>query len=341
MRVEEFDYYLPASLIAQVPIEPRDASRLLVVDRAASSLAHHLFSQLPDLLHSGDLLVVNDSRVMPARLHGVRTRGGGAAEVLLLRDLGENRWLCLTRPAKRIRTGDVLTFGAGTLSGEVQEECSEGQRVIRFDVANGTFMAVLAQLGEMPLPPYIHSRLENPERYQTVYARELGSAAAPTAGLHFTPGLLDRIRQAGIGVAYVTLHVGLGTFRPVQVDEVTQHHMHAEYGILSAETAAEIASVRSRGGHVIAVGTTAMRVLESAALAAPDSAWSGWTDIFIYPGFTFRVVDALVTNFHLPRSTLLMLVSAFAGKRLIDEAYAEAIRERYRFFSFGDAMLLL
>ncbi len=341
MRVDEFDYDLPLDRIAQTPIEPRDSSRLLVVNRAERSLSHTVFSDLPHILRAGDLLVLNDSRVLPARLHGARARGGGVAEVLVLRDLGELRWLCLTRPAKRIHNGDVLTFGAEELTAVVQEELDGGQRVLQFGVMHGTFMDALAQLGEMPLPPYIHSRLEHPDRYQTVYAREPGSAAAPTAGLHFTSRLLERLDQAGIHVAYVTLHIGLGTFRPVQVEEVDRHHMHAEFGVLPVETAQAIANARSRGGRVVAVGTTALRVLETSALVAECAAWSGWTDIFIYPGFTFRAVDALVTNFHLPRSTLLMLVSAFAGKDLIDWAYITAIAEGYRFFSFGDATLIL
>ncbi len=341
MRVDEFDYDLPPELIAQTPIEPRDGSRLLVVDRAQGILAHRLFADLPRLLHRGDVLVLNDSRVLPARLHGRRAPSGGAAELLLLRDLGQCRWLCLSRPAKRIRTGCRLSFGSDALIAVVREELDEGQRVIEFDVEPGEFAGLLARFGEMPLPPYIHRPLENPERYQTVYAREPGSAAAPTAGLHFTPALLDRMEHMGIAIAYVTLHVGLGTFRPVQVDEVDDHRMHAEYGVLPAETAATIGKARARGGRVVAVGTTAVRVLESAALVGPDMAWSGWTDIFIYPGFRFRAVDALVTNFHLPRSTLLMLVSALAGKALIDQAYATAVADRYRFFSFGDAMLIL
>jgi S-adenosylmethionine:tRNA ribosyltransferase-isomerase len=342
MRVDEFDYALPPDLIAQTPIEPRDSSRLLVVDRAHGTFTHRRFFDLPELLRPGDTMVLNDSRVLPARLHGTRDGTGGAAEVLLLRHLGERRWLCLARPAKRIRNGRVLTFGSGALRAEVQDELDDGQRVLEFDVEPVEFESVLARLGEMPLPPYIHSPLNDPERYQTVYARVPGSAAAPTAGLHFTPGLLDRVEQIGARVAYVTLHVGLGTFRPVQVDEVANHHMHAEYGVLPLDTAAAMAEARASGGRVIAVGTTALRVLEAAAfLAGKDAPWSGWTDIFIYPGFEFRAVDALVTNFHLPRSTLLMLVSALAGKSLVDRAYATAIAERYRFFSFGDAMLIV
>jgi len=341
MRTSDFDYLLPPDLIAQTPIEPRDASRLLVVDRQSGELAHRQFRDLPEYLRSGDVLVLNDSRVLPARLRGTRLRGGGFAELLLLRDLGADRWLCLSRPAKRLRLGDALSIGANTLQATVCELAPEGQRVVQFATNGRPLLEVLAGLGEMPLPPYIHERLRDPERYQTVYARDPGSAAAPTAGLHFTRDLMDAVDRTGAHLAFVTLHVGLGTFRPVQTDDISQHRMHAEFGILPAETVALVGEARSRGSRVVVVGTTALRVLESAAIQAPGAAWSGWTDLFITPGFEFRVADALVTNFHLPRSTLLMLVSAFAGKELVERAYAAAIDQRYRFFSFGDAMLIL
>lgn len=339
MRTNEFDYHLPAELIAQRPADRRDSSRLLVVDRASGSLAHRHFADLPEYLRAGDTLVVNDSRVLPARLKGIRLASGGTVELLLLQELAPDRWLALTRPAKRLRPGDRMAFGA--LAAVIAEEREEGMRVVRFEVGDRPLRAWLEEVGELPLPPYIHERLVDPERYQTVYAREAGSVAAPTAGLHFTPELLSLLAQRGIQVAPVTLHVGLGTFRPVHVEEIAAHTMHAEYGVLPAETAAALAATRECGGRVVAVGTTAVRVLESAALMGQDAEWSGWTDIFIYPGFRFRAVDALITNFHLPRSTLLMLVSAFAGKDLIDRAYATAVEERYRFFSFGDAMLIL
>jgi S-adenosylmethionine:tRNA ribosyltransferase-isomerase len=341
MRTEDFHYDLPAELIAQQPAPRRDASRLLVVDRARQRLGHHIFSDLPDLLEAGDLLVLNDSRVRPARLRGVREPGGGTAELLLLRQLEPADWLCLARPAKRLRPGVELRFGQGDLRGTVQATLEDGQRVVHFTPADETLETLLATHGELPLPPYIHGYSADPERYQTVYARETGSVAAPTAGLHFTPDLLQILAQRGIHTATVTLHVGIGTFKPVQTETVAAHRMHAEFGVLPAETAAAVAVTRQAGHRVVAVGTTAVRVLESAALAGQPAGWSGWTDIFIYPGFQFQVCDALITNFHLPRSTLLMLVAAFAGKSLMDLAYQEAIARRYRFYSFGDAMLIL
>ncbi len=341
MRTEDFDYTLPPDLIAQTPVEPRDASRLLVIDRKSGRLAHRTFADLPALLDPGDLVVLNDSRVLPARLKGARVRGGGAAELLLLRNLDGDRWLCLARPAKRMHVGDKLSFGNGALLALVEEILDDGQRIVRFECEGGAVAPLLARFGTLPLPPYIHQEPDDPDRYQTVYARDPGSAAAPTAGLHFTTGLLRRLDDAGIRIAAVTLHVGLGTFRPVQTEQVEQHVMHAEFGILPAETAAAIATARGAGNRVVAVGTTTVRVLETVAAAGRADAWSGWTDIFIYPGVPIRVTDALVTNFHLPKSSLLMLVSAFAGKPLIDRAYATAVSERYRFFSFGDAMLIL
>jgi S-adenosylmethionine:tRNA ribosyltransferase-isomerase len=340
MRTDEFDYYLPPELVAQTPVEPRDASRLLVVDRGENTISHEAFRDLPRFLRPGDLLVVNDSRVLPARLHGIRPHGG-AAELLLLRDFGDDRWLCLARPAKRMRVGDTLTFGDGPLRGTIIDELPDGQRMVSFETDGRPFLTLLAELGEMPLPPYIHQHPSDRERYQTVYSREPGSIAAPTAGLHFTSELLSRLSDFGIRLASVTLHVGLGTFKTVQVDHIEQHRMHAEFGVLPDETAQLIAETRERGNRVVAVGTTALRVLETAAAGGTIGAWSGWTEIFIYPGFKFRATDALVTNFHLPRSTLLMLISAFAGKELVDRAYSLAVAERYRFFSFGDAMLIV
>jgi S-adenosylmethionine:tRNA ribosyltransferase-isomerase len=341
MQTTDFDYHLPPDLIAQQPTARRDASRLLVVERATQRLRHHVFSDLPDLLAAGDLLVVNDSRVRPARLRGTRVPGGGAAELLLLRQLEPETWLCLARPARRLRPGTQVEFGQGRLHGTVWDALEEGQRVVRFAAGDRPLDDVIAALGELPLPPYIHAYPDDPERYQTVYARDPGSIAAPTAGLHFTPELLEALAQKGIQTASVTLHVGLGTFKPVQTDVVAEHRMHAEYGVLPVQTAAAIAATRRAGHRVVAVGTTAVRVLESVALAGQREGWSGWTEIFIYPGFQFQQCDALVTNFHLPRSTLLMLVSAFADKSLIDAAYREAIAHRYRFYSFGDAMLIL
>lgn len=341
MRTDDFDYYLPPELIAQQPLPRRDDSRLLVLDRRTEQISHSHFSDLPAYLQAGDLLVVNDSRVLRARLHGIRERTGGAVEVLLLRELDPDLWLSLARPAKRVRAGDRLLLADGRLLATVCEERAEGQRVLALDAGATPVRELLETVGELPLPPYVHEQPADPERYQTVYARAAGSVAAPTAGLHFTPELLQRLSEQGIERAAITLHVGLGTFRPVQVDRIADHIMHEEYGELPPSTALALRAAHARGRWVVAVGTTATRVLETAALHEADTPWAGWTDIFIYPGFTFRACDALITNFHLPRSTLLMLVSAFAGKELIERAYAEAIRERYRFYSFGDAMLIL
>lgn len=336
----DFSYDLPPELIAQQPANRRDGSRLLVIDRGTAEIAHYHFSDLPGLLKSGDLLIVNDSKVLPARLRGVRLSSGGSVELLLLQELTPDQWLTLARPAKRVRVGDVLQFGEGRLTAVVQEIREDGQRVVQLIGRDGTVHQLLDQIGELPLPPYIHQQAADRSRYQTVYAREPGSAAAPTAGLHFTEELLNHLRERGVAVRPVTLHVGLGTFRPVQVDRIEDHHMHAELGMLPPDTAAAIQATHAAGGRVIAVGTTVVRVLESAALAGATDGWSGWTSIFIYPGFTFQCCDGLITNFHLPRSTLLMLVSAFAGKQLIENAYQLAIAERYRFFSFGDAMFI-
>lgn len=341
MRLSDFDYDLPKELIAQKPVEPRDASRLMVVDRSSGAIAHRYFRDLPEYLRPGDALVVNETRVMPARLLGSRERTGGAMEVLLLKRLSQNRWETLMKPGRKARPGERIVFGDGLLVATVVGPTDFGGRVLDFQY-EGVFEHLLERLGQMPLPPYIHEQLDEPERYQTVYAREWGSAAAPTAGLHFTPELLDRLAWLGVEVHKITLHVGLGTFRPVEVEDPTQHKMHSEFYHVSPEAAAAINAVRARGGRLVAVGTTTVRTLETAAdergTLYPGE---GWTDIFIYPGYRFKLVDSLVTNFHLPKSTLLMLVSALAGHELIMKAYREAVAERYRFFSFGDAMFIL
>jgi S-adenosylmethionine:tRNA ribosyltransferase-isomerase len=332
-------YDLPEELIAQTPIERRDASRLLVLDKKTGQMEHRHFYDLKEYLRPGDCLVLNDSRVIPARLFGTRPTGG-AVEVVLLKDLGDNRWECLSRPGKKMRPGTEVTFGDGELTAVVEDVVEGGNRILRFTY-EGIFLEILEKLGRMPLPPYIKVQLDDPERYQTVYAREPGSAAAPTAGLHFTQELLDDIRAMGVDIEFVTLHVGLGTFRPVQVEDVENHEMHSEFCTVPEKTAAAIMKTKASGNRVIAVGTTSCRTLES--FTAPDgtiTAASGWTNIFIYPGYTFKCIDALVTNFHLPGSTLVMLVSALAGKENIMTAYKEAVDQRYRFFSFGDAMFI-
>ena len=339
MKKSDFDFYLPEELIAQTPLEKRDSSRLLVLDKATGALEHRHFYELPEFLNEGDCLVLNNSRVLPARLIGARETGG-AVELVLLRDLGEGRWECLSRPGRKTRPGTKLVFGGGELTAEVESVAEGGNRIVRFDY-EGIFLEVLERLGKMPLPPYIKEELNDPERYQTVYSRELGSAAAPTAGLHFTQELLDRIAAKGVKVCYVTLHVGLGTFRPVKEDEIEQHEMHSEFCIVPEDTAQIISETKQCGGRVVAVGTTSCRTLESFAkdngTIEPSS---GWTDIFIYPGYKFKCIDALVTNFHLPESTLIMLVSALAGREHVLNAYKVAVEERYRFFSFGDAMFI-
>ena len=340
MKTSDFYYDLPQELIAQTPIEKRDTSRLMTLDRATGAVGHHHFYDLPDFLRPGDCLILNNSRVLPARLVGQRLPGGGICEVLLLNDRGENIWECLVRPGRKLRKGTKLSFGNGELTAEIVEQLEEGGRLIRFDY-EGIFLEVLEHLGRMPLPPYIKEELQDQERYQTVYSKVLGSAAAPTAGLHFTPELLDIIQRKGVRIGYVTLHVGLGTFRPVKEDAIEDHPMHSEYCTIPQETADLINETRASGGRCICVGTTSCRTLES--WAADDGhmeARSGWTDIYIYPGYKFKVMDGLVTNFHLPESTLIMLVSAFAGREHVLSAYAEAVRERYRFFSFGDAMFI-
>ena len=339
MKKSDFNFELPPELIAQTPLEKRDSSRLMCLDRESGEVTHRVFSDIAGLLRPGDCLVMNDSRVLPARLLGVR-ESGGATELLLLRDLGEGRWECLVRPGKRTRPGPRISFGGGELTAEVLSVAEGGNRIVRFDY-EGIFLEVLERLGKMPLPPYIKAELNDPERYQTVYSKALGSAAAPTAGLHFTRELLDEIAARGVRECFITLHVGLGTFRPVKEEEIEEHDMHSEFCIIPEETARTVNECRAKGGRVVCVGTTSCRTLES--FANEDGtleAKSGWTDIFIYPGYKFKCMDALITNFHLPESTLIMLVSAFAGREHILNAYAEAVREKYRFFSFGDAMFI-
>ncbi|MCC8128334.1 MAG: tRNA preQ1(34) S-adenosylmethionine ribosyltransferase-isomerase QueA [Clostridiales bacterium] len=339
MKTSDFYYDLPPELIAQTPLERRDASRLMTLDKQTGSIGHHMFYELPDFLRPGDCLVMNDSRVLPARLIGHR-ESGGACEVLLLIDRGDKTWECLVRPGKKLRTGAKITFGEGELTAQVTDVLEDGNRLVRFDY-DGIFLEILEKLGRMPLPPYIKEELEDQERYQTVYSKVVGSAAAPTAGLHFTPELLEKIQGMGVRLAYVTLHVGLGTFRPVKTDDVEHHDMHSEYCIIPPETAQIINETKQNGGRVIGVGTTSCRTVESYANEdGTVRADGGWTNIFIYPGYRFKVLDGLITNFHLPESTLIMLVSALAGREHVLAAYQEAVRERYRFFSFGDAMLI-
>ena len=339
MKTSDFDFQLPEELIAQTPLERRDASRLLTLDRESGAVGHHHFYDLPRFLRPGDCLVLNDSRVLPARLIGHRPTGG-AGEVLLLVDKGGDLWECLVRPGRKLKPGAQVIFGDGQLTATVEEELNDGKRTVRFHY-QGIFLEILEQLGRMPLPPYIKAELQDQERYQTVYSKVVGSAAAPTAGLHFTPELLEQVGEMGVKVCYVTLHVGLGTFRPVKAEEITDHEMHSEFCQISQETADIINETKRNGGRVICVGTTSCRTVES--FAAEDgtmSERSGWTSIFIYPGYKFKVLDALITNFHLPQSTLIMLVSALAGREHVLAAYEEAVREKYRFFSFGDAMFI-
>jgi S-adenosylmethionine:tRNA ribosyltransferase-isomerase len=339
MKKSDFYFDLPEELIAQTPLEKRDESRLLCLDKNTGSMEHRHFYDLPDLLQEGDCLVLNNSRVLPARLIGARPTGG-AIELVLLRDLGDNRWECLSRPGRKTKPGQHILFGNGELEAIVEETAPGGNRIVRF-LYEGIFLEVLERLGRMPLPPYIRAELENPERYQTVYAKELGSAAAPTAGLHFTQELLETIRAKGVRTEFITLHVGLGTFRPVKEDEIEDHEMHSEFCMIPPETAEAVNTAKKNGGRIIAVGTTSCRTLES--FAKDDGTLepsSGWTDIFIYPGYRFKCIDGLITNFHLPESTLIMLVSALAGREHILNAYRTAVENRYRFFSFGDAMFI-
>ena len=340
MKTHDFYYDLPEELIAQTPLEKRDHSRLMVLDRETGKVSHRQFFNVLDYLRPGDCLVMNDSRVLPARLLGHRPTGG-AVEVLLLRDLGNKRWECLCKPGRKMQVGNQVVFGDGELTASVVEVQETGNRVVEFHY-EGIFLEVLERLGKMPLPPYIKAELEDQERYQTVYSREVGSAAAPTAGLHWTNDLLEQARQLGVRTAFVTLHVGLGTFRPVKAEDILEHHMHSELCMMSAETAAILNDTKAKGGRIICVGTTSCRTLES--LVNQDGSFeekSKWTEIFIYPGYEFKAMQGLITNFHLPESTLVMLVSAFAGRENVLRAYNQAVEEKYRFFSFGDAMLIL
>jgi len=340
LKTHDFYFDLPQELIAQTPLARRDASRLMVLDKDTGEIRHRHFYDLPELLRPGDCLVLNDSRVLPARLLG-RRESGGACEVLLLVDRGEKVWECLVRPGRKMRPGTRLAFGEGELTAEVVGETEGGGRLVRFDY-DGIFLETLERLGKMPLPPYIKEELKDGERYQTVYSKVPGSAAAPTAGLHFTRELLERIEARGVRLCYVTLHVGLGTFRPVKAEDLTEHEMHSEYCVIPQETADVINETKRGGGRVICVGTTSCRTIESwAEEDGTMTAKGGWTNIFIYPGYRFKVMDALVTNFHLPESTLIMLVSALAGREHVLAAYEQAVRERYRFFSFGDAMCII
>ena len=341
MNTADFDFDLPEELIAQTPLEKRDASRLLVVDKETGVFSDQHFDQIIDQLQPGDALVMNNTRVLPARLYGIKPETGGHVELLLLKNTQGDDWEVLAKPAKRLRVGAQISFGDGRLTATVVEELEHGGRIVRFGY-EGIFLEVLESLGEMPLPPYIHEKLADRERYQTVYAKENGSAAAPTAGLHFTEELLEQIAAKGVKLVYLTLHVGLGTFRPVSVDSLDDHEMHSEFYSLSEEAAQTLRQVKANGGRVIAVGTTSIRTLETigSKFQGQIQADSGWTNIFIKPGYNWKIVDAFSTNFHLPKSTLVMLVSAFAGRSLTLEAYEHAIAERYRFFSFGDAMFI-
>lgn len=339
MKKSDFYFELPEELIAQTPLEKRDSSRLLHLNKVTGEMEHRHFYDLLDYLREGDCMVFNDSRVLPARLIGARP-SGGSVELVLLRDLGEGRWECLSRPGRKTKPGTDILFGDGELKATVEAVAEGGNRIVRFDY-EGIFLEVLERLGKMPLPPYIKEELQDGERYQTVYSREVGSAAAPTAGLHFTKELMEKIAAKGVKLCFVTLHVGLGTFRPVKAEEIEDHEMHSEFCVVPEETAKIVTETKRNGGRVIAVGTTSCRTLESFALEDGSlPVTSGWTNIFIYPGYKFKCIDALVTNFHLPESTLIMLVSALAGRENILNAYNEAVKQRYRFFSFGDAMFI-
>ena len=341
MNVEEFDYDLPESLIAQTPLKDRDQSRLLVLGRNSGNIEHKHFKDVINYLETGDTLVLNDTRVMPARLFGLKEETGAKVEMLMLTRIENNDWEVLLKPAKRIKVGNKLSFGEGKIIAECIEELDQGGRIMRLH-DEGILEERLNELGEMPLPPYIKERLDDPDRYQTVYAKESGSAAAPTAGLHFTDELLDEIRAKGINIAFITLHVGLGTFRPVSVEDINDHEMHSEYYQMTQETANLLNQTKKEGHRIISVGTTSTRTLETIRRNYNEFvAVSGWTDIFIYPGFTYKAIDGLITNFHLPKSTLVMLVSAFSSRENILNAYKEAVKLEYRFFSFGDAMLII
>lgn len=338
MNTEEFDYYLPEELIAQTPLKDRSASRLMVLDRKTGKIEHHIFKDIVNFLDENDVLVLNDTKVIPARLFGVKEDTQAHIELLMLKEMGDDVWQTLCKPARRVKLGTVVSFGDGLLKAECIKEDEDGIRYFKM-IYEGIFLEILDKLGEMPLPPYIHEHLEDKDRYQTVYAKNPGSAAAPTAGLHFTKEILEALSAKGVTICYITLHVGLGTFRPVSVEDVTKHKMHSEFYHISAEIAAILNKAKASGKRIVSVGTTSTRTLESAY----DNGFketSGWTDIFIYPGYQFKAIDAQITNFHLPKSTLIMLVSAFAGKENIMNAYNEAVKEKYRFFSFGDSMLI-
>ena len=340
MKVEEFDFDLPEELIAQTPLKKRDESKMLVLDKVTGEVEHKKFFDLETLLNKGDVLVLNDTKVMPARLYGVKEETDAAIEVLMLKDIGDDTWECLAKPAKRVKVGTVISFGDGLLKARCIDIKDEGIRIFKLEY-KGILYEILDKLGEMPLPPYIHEKLEDKDRYQTVYAKVVGSAAAPTAGLHFTKELLDKLKAKGVEIDYVTLHVGLGTFRPVSVDNINDHVMHSEFYQMSKETADRLNLAKKEGRRIISVGTTSTRTLETImSLYGEFRECSGWTNIFIYPGYKFKAIDALITNFHLPKSTLVMLVSALAGRENIMNAYKEAIDNKYRFFSFGDSMFI-
>lgn len=340
MKTDDFDYYLPEELIAQTPLKKRDSSRMLVLDKQNGNIFHKTFSDIIDYLNPGDTLVLNDTKVIPARIIGVKEETGAVIELLLLKNIDDNNWECLTRPAKRVKVGTVISFGDGMLKATCSSVGEEGIRVFSLSY-DGILYEILDKLGTMPLPPYIHEKLEDQSRYQTVYAKNIGSAAAPTAGLHFTKELLNDIKNKNVNIAYLTLHVGLGTFRPVNVEDVTKHKMHTEYYSISKETCDIINKTKESGNKIVVVGTTSVRVLETVMNKFGElKECSGVTDIFIYPGYKFKIVDNLITNFHLPKSTLVMLVSALAGKDNIMKAYHEAVLNKYRFFSFGDAMFI-
>lgn len=340
MKVEDFDYYLPEKLIAQTPLEKRDTSRLMVLDKTTGKIEHKHFYNIVDYLEEGDTLVLNDTKVLPARLIGEKEETKAVIEILLLKNISGDDWECLVKPARRIKVGTIVTFGSGELKAKCIKEEPEGIRHFTL-IYDGILMEILEHLGTMPLPPYIHEKLKDQSRYQTVYAKEIGSAAAPTAGLHFTKELLEQLTKKGVNIAYITLHVGLGTFRPVSVDKVEEHEMHSEYYQMTKETAELLKTTKENNKRIIAVGTTSTRTLETIMTKYNEfTECSGWTNIFIYPGYKFKAIDALITNFHLPKSTLVMLVSALAGRENILNAYKTAVQEEYRFFSFGDAMLI-
>lgn len=340
MKTEDFDYELPEHLIAQTPIQKRDTSRMMVLDKKTGEIEHRHFHDIVDYLGENDVLVLNDTKVMPARIYGVKEETNAAIELLLLKEMENDTWECLTKPAKRVKVGSVISFGDGRLKALCIEEKEEGIRVFKLDY-EGILYEILDSLGEMPLPPYIHEKLQDKDRYQTVYAKNVGSAAAPTAGLHFTKELLEELKKKGVTILYITLHVGLGTFRPVNVEDVTKHKMHSEFYAMSKEVADTLNQAKKDGKRIISVGTTSTRTLETIVNKyGKFEECSGWTDIFIYPGYTFKAIDSLITNFHLPKSTLIMLVSALAGKEHILNAYYEAVKEEYRFFSFGDSMFI-